>query len=525
MPTLHDLVQGSDAWHQFRLEHFGASEAAAMLGLSSKVKRSELLRMKHTGDAMEFSDWVQKNILDNGHVVEALARPIAEKIIGDELYPATYSDGKLSASCDGLTMDGLTAWEHKQWNEQLAESVRNGVLPDEQKTQCQQVMMVTGAERLLFMVSDGTETACAHMWVVPDQKWRKRIQQGWAQFAEDIASYQHVETAPQPVAAPIESLPALLVQVEGRVLSTNLEPFKEKARAFIAAIKTDLATDQDFADADKMTKFLKDGEERLETVKQQALGQTASIYELFSTIDHLREEMRAKRLELDRLVEARKKSIRAEILAAGEAAVRAYIDGLNKRIGRPYMPDRKWADFAAVMRGKKTVASLRDAVDTEVSGMKIAADELADLIQMNMASLTELAGDHKFLFADAAQLVLKGNDDLVAVIKTRIADHKAAEAAKEERERAARQAAEALAAQAGIETPAAVAAINQAQPLKPVAVAPAGHARKSRPTDDEIIDALWLHFGGDRADIITWLSGMDLRAASKRMAKDSTACK
>lgn len=77
MPTVHDLIQGSDEWHRFRLDHFGASEAAAMLGLSPHVKRGELLRMKHTGQPKEFSDWFQKNILDNGHAVEALARPMA----------------------------------------------------------------------------------------------------------------------------------------------------------------------------------------------------------------------------------------------------------------------------------------------------------------------------------------------------------------------------------------------------------------------------------------------------------------
>ena len=98
MSTVHDLVQGSPEWHAFRLEHFGASEAAAMLGISTKVKRSELLRMKHTGNAKEFSDWVQENILDRGHQVEAMCRPLIAERICEDLYPLTYSNGKLSAS-------------------------------------------------------------------------------------------------------------------------------------------------------------------------------------------------------------------------------------------------------------------------------------------------------------------------------------------------------------------------------------------------------------------------------------------
>ena len=80
---IHELTQGSDEWAALRLTHHGASEAAAMLGLSKKTTRSELLRIKHTGMPKEFSDWVQKNILDYGHEVEAMARPIIEG-----LFPA-----------------------------------------------------------------------------------------------------------------------------------------------------------------------------------------------------------------------------------------------------------------------------------------------------------------------------------------------------------------------------------------------------------------------------------------------------
>ena len=113
---IHNLVQGSPEWDAFRLEHFGASEAAAMLGLTKKTSRGELLRMKHTGVAKEFSEWFQENVLDKGHRNEAAARPIVESMIGEDLFPATYSYGKLSASCDGLTMDGEIAFEHKQYN-------------------------------------------------------------------------------------------------------------------------------------------------------------------------------------------------------------------------------------------------------------------------------------------------------------------------------------------------------------------------------------------------------------------------
>ncbi len=108
----HDLIQGTPLWHQFRLDHFGASEAAAMLGLSPYMSRTELLKQKATGIIEEVSD-VKQRLFDAGHAAEEGARKMAEFVLNDELYPATYSFGKLSASVDGITIDGRIAWEHK----------------------------------------------------------------------------------------------------------------------------------------------------------------------------------------------------------------------------------------------------------------------------------------------------------------------------------------------------------------------------------------------------------------------------
>ena len=441
---LHDLIQGSPEWHQHRLEHNNSSEAAAMLGLSKHVTRSKFMEMKHTGNPQVFSKWFEENVLANGHATEAAIRPYIEaSIIGQDLFPNVYSAGKLSVSTDGLTMDGSIAFEHKQWNEDLAASVVAGKVPDEHMPQCQQVLLVTKADKLLFTVSDGTPDRCVSCWVQPDAAWFRRIEAGWKQFDEDLAAYQPSADAPVPVAAPIEGLPALTIRVEGRVLATNLDTFKGKAMDFIGKIKTDLSTDQDFADADNMGKFLKDGEDRLVLAKEQALAQTASIDELFRTIDLIRDEMRAKRLTLERLVKSRKDQIRVEIQAFGEADLAAHVAKLNERIGKTYMPVVR-GEFAGAMKGLKTITSLRDAVSTELARAKIAANEIADRIQINLNTLRDLATDYRFLFADTASIVLKNNDDLTALVKLRIAEHKEseirkAEAATAERDRIERE--------------------------------------------------------------------------------------
>ena len=230
----HDLVQGTPQWDAFRLQHFGASEAAAMLGLSKKVTRPQLLQAKKTGIAREFSDWLQANVLDYGHEVEALARPLVEAKIGDELYPVTCSRGKLSASCDGITLDDRIAFEHKQWNEGLAAMVATGIVPDEHMPQCQQIMLVTGAEKVIFTVSDGTPEKMVYTEVLPDQAWFDRLVRGWAQFEADLETFEPpTAVAPAPTGRAPESLPALLVQVTGAVTASNLAEFKEIALSAI----------------------------------------------------------------------------------------------------------------------------------------------------------------------------------------------------------------------------------------------------------------------------------------------------
>lgn len=435
---VHKLVQGSAEWNQFRLTHFGASEAAAMLGLSTKVTRTELLTAKKTGIAREFSDFVQEKILDHGHAVEALARPIIERIIGEDLYPVTGSNedigGKQSASCDGLTISRKRAFEHKQWNEALAAAVRAKQLPEEHMPQCQQVCKITGADDVIFVVSDGTEENMEYMIVPADPEWFKRLDAGWDQFEQDLQDFVPVAAEVKPVGRAPEHLPALLIEISGQVQASNLTEFHGHAMAVFAGINKDLQTDEDFANAEQTVKWCEGVETKLDAAKQHALAQTASIDELFRTIDAISAEARRVRLDLDKLVKARKEAIKGEIVAEGVTKLKAHIEGLNTRLGKAYMPTIP-ADFGGVIKNKRSVASIRDAVNTELSRTKIAANEAADRIQTNLNTLRELASDHAFLFSDTPQLVLKANDDLTVLVKSRIGEHQAEQKRKEDEAR------------------------------------------------------------------------------------------
>src|SRR5690606_36886509 len=133
MRTVHNLVQGSPEWLAFRASVDGSgSEASAMLGISSYKSRDELIREKSPRRRPEVDALTQERFND-GHRLAELPRGIAERFIGEDLYPATYSieiDGLvLSASCDGLTIDDECGWEHKSSNAALRESLARGVIP------------------------------------------------------------------------------------------------------------------------------------------------------------------------------------------------------------------------------------------------------------------------------------------------------------------------------------------------------------------------------------------------------------
>jgi len=435
-----DVQQGSDSWHALRAQHFCASEAAAMMGVSPYMTRSELLRQKATGIIPEVDAATQRRF-DDGHATEEAFRPVVERVIGENLYPVVGTlevEGlPLLASFDGLTMDWQTGYEHKRINNDLR-AVRDAdalMVPDQYVWQLEQQMLVSGARGIWFCASDGTDDDSLKIYYESQPELRAQLIAGWKQFAEDLRNYVHEPAeAPKPAGVSPESLPALRIELSGAVTASNLQVYKETALAVFAGINRELTTDQHFADAEKTVRWCGDIEDRIKAAKQHALSQTASIDELFRTMDEISDQARAVRLELDKLVKARKEAVRVEIVNEGRTALDAHIRSLNERLGKAYMPAAV-ADFAGAIKGKKNLASMRDAVAVALANAKIAASATADKIEGNLKSLRELAKDHAFLFADAAQLVMKDNADLVLLINARIAEHKAAEEKRLEAER------------------------------------------------------------------------------------------
>lgn len=431
---IHDVQQGSEVWHALRRQYFTASEAPAMMGVSRFQTRAELLRQKATGLAPE-PDAHQQSRFDAGHAAEAAYRPLAEEIIGEELYPVTGTEHvaglQLLASFDGLTMDESTGFEHKLYSQAAADYIAEHGEPGPSYIwQLEHQLLVSGAEKILFATTDGTDSKAVWCWYASLPERRAALIAGWRQFAQDLAEWKpEPAAAAAPVGRTPESLPALRIEVTGAVTDSNLEEYRSHALAVIGSINRDLQTDQDFADARKAIKWCGDVETRAAAAKEHALGQTASIDALFRALDDIAAEARRTRLELEKLDKVRSEARRAEIYQSGVKRFQDHMAALNTRLGKSYMPVVPGVDFAGQIKGKRSFDAMQDAVDTHLANAKIAANDIADRIEINLRWLREKATGHAFLFADAAQLVLKDNEAFAAIAQQRIDAYEAAEAA------------------------------------------------------------------------------------------------
>lgn len=434
---VHEVVQGSDEWHVLRRNFLPASELAAAAGVSKYMTRSELLRQRKTGIAAQ-PDAYKQSLFDVGHAAEASARAIAEGIIGTDLFPVVCTedvDGlPLLASLDGLTLDESTTWEHKLWSLDLADQIEGvntvgAQLDAHYVFQIAQQQLVTGARRTLFMASDGTRDRCAWCWFESTPEQRQAVVDCWRQFIADLETYEPAPAAEVVTATLQDQLPAPSVRVDGALaIVSNLDVFGVALREYIERIPEAPSTDQEFADVEAACKALKKAEQMLDAAEAAALAGIAPIEEMQRLKATLSELARTERLKKEKLVVRRKDEIRLEIKTSAEQAYRAHCAALQHRIGDLVRLQLPPVDFAAPMRNKRTLDSLRDAVNTALANAKIEANRIADDIQLKLRSFAELGGtEHAGLFRDLQQLIQQPAEAFAIVVRGRIDEAKAAE--------------------------------------------------------------------------------------------------
>lgn len=554
-----NLTQCSPEWHAHRRNHFNASDAPAMMGVSPYKTRDQLLHEMATGLTKEVDAATQKRF-DDGHKFEALARPLAEKIIEEDLSPIVGTEGKLSSSFDGITFGGEVVFEHKTLNFQIASSFDNSGegddLPIIYRMQMEQQLLVSGAEKCLFMASNWIKVDHVtehyvtldengkvlpplssgvveyyeldekhHCWYYPDLKLREKIIAGWEQFEKDLAAYVPPVQVEKVEAKAVEALPVPSVVVKGELVSCNLKEITPHFDAYLAGINTTLATDQDFADAEVEAKNCREMAKKLDTVTEAIISQMGDINTAIGILGDYSQKLNKMGLQLEKAVKEQKESVKTAAIMKAKQAYSDHLNELQKDCVVMLHLVVTAPDFAGAIKGVKTIASMQSRINDALAAGKA---ELS-VTHQNIIAKTELIKSSIEGYAhliNISDLATRDIDFIKLHIQSvkdredaRKAAHEAAIVAKAEAEARAKVLAEqAAAAQAAKVAEAKPEVVEESIPAKEVVTKPQSTALRTQPTANQIVELVATHYSVSKAEAHKWLCETDFAGMMKAAA-------
>jgi len=229
----------------------------------------------------------------------------------------------------------------------------------------------------------------------------------------------------------------LIIKLKGEITDTNFDEWKNDLLARLKNVNTELASDDDFANAESDVKIIKAGEVTLKNAKASALEQADEIQKLFAAIDEVSSEARDARLALERQIKKRKAEIKDEIVESGLDAVKAYIEEQSTEL---QSVKNSWLDrsaFEEEIKGKRTTTSMQKAVTGLQVKIKNEIAQREESINANRSVLEKINDDYSAVFQDKESLLLMDDESLQATIAERIEyfeaeKKKQSEAAKQE---------------------------------------------------------------------------------------------
>lgn len=397
-----NLVQGSPEWHSHRAKHFNASDAPAMMGVSKYATRDELLAQLKTGIAKEV-DAITQRAFDNGHKFEALARPIAEKIIGEELYPVVGVDGKFSASFDGITMDESIIFEHKTLNDDLRAcftDIGMTEIPMMYLVQMEQQLMISGAEKCLFMASkwDGDILVEEyHFFYRPDNILREKIIAGWEQLEKDLETFVPPQKTVKVEAEAVKSLPVPSIVAQGALVASNLNEVTPYFDDYLSKVKTELATDQDFADGEANAKHCRESAKSLKNVAKAVIGQIVEINDAVSLLEQYAAKFDAMGLRLEKAVKEQKDQIKANAIMLAKSEYEKHVTSLENSV-IPLRSHLEYPNFAEAIKNVKTIETMQSRLNDAVAKGKAEASTLASNVMAKLDLIFDESKGYEHLF-------------------------------------------------------------------------------------------------------------------------------
>ncbi len=235
--------QGTPEWHEWRKGGIGASEIAAVLGISPWKTAFQLFQEKTGGNVETFVNAAMRrgNELEAAAIFDLEVEHSIEVDRSRTLFEHATCP-YLRASLDGMTHDGIVV-EVKCPGLGQYEAMREAI-PDYYMAQVQQQMLVTEASGALFWVWHPERGGYLHQ-VEPDEKWRKRIIEAGGEF------WQRVESGKWPTDG-LAQLAEELAWAKARL--TEAEKAKKAAEtALIEAMAADEAKKIETASGIKAT--------------------------------------------------------------------------------------------------------------------------------------------------------------------------------------------------------------------------------------------------------------------------------
>ena len=212
----------------------------------------------------------------------------------------------------------------------------------------------------------------------------------------------------------------LIIKLKGEITDTNFDEWKNDLLARLKNVNTELASDDDFANAESDVKIIKAGEVALKNAKASALEQADEIQKLFAAIDEVSSEARDARLALERQIKKRKAEIKDEIVESGLDAVKAYIEEQSTEL---QSVKNSWLDrsaFEEEIKGKRTTTSMQKAVTGLQVKIKNEIAQREESINANRSVLDKINDDYSAVFQDKESLLLMDDESLQATIAERI---------------------------------------------------------------------------------------------------------
>ena len=192
-------------------------------------------------------------------------------------------------------------------------------------------------------------------------------------------------------------------------------------RRLLESVKTDLASDSDFASATKHVKVFKKAEKSLKSAKSAALKQASDINDLFAAIDAVAKQTRSVRLELERQIKSRKASIKVEAVDKVIDKVNALIDQQSedfRLLDRTEFTDR--AIFVEAIKGTRGRSGMEKALDEVCTQLESKISSRAETVKQNATTLDSLSTAHQIAFQDRGFLLKQAATELDGIIDQRI---------------------------------------------------------------------------------------------------------